>query len=53
MHKWIQDNPEFINEYPKSKFTIEAIDGSLRKDGDYASVKVYEITAAKAKKYLL
>jgi hypothetical protein len=51
LHQWITENEWVFAEYPKSKFGIEMIDGSLKK-GEVKYVKVYEISAAKAKKLL-
>ena len=54
LHEWIKENAEYVNEYPaKISFNIEVIDGSIDKYGDVNYLKVYSITAAKAKKYLL
>jgi len=52
LHKWIQDNEAFINEYPKSNFYIEVVNGSIDKKGNVVHTKVYSITAKKAKQYL-
>ena len=53
LHEWIKENKHVLNEYPKSKFTIDVIDGSFNKFGDYSSKVVYTISAAKAKKYII
>ena len=52
LHIWLQDNPDVIKMYPKAKFSIDVIDGSL-KNGEYVRKTVYSITASKAKKYVL
>lgn len=54
LHLYILDNKWIIEEYPKCKFKIMALDGSWCEKHDRpAEVKVYEISAAKAKKYLI
>jgi hypothetical protein len=52
LHEWIKENSWAVCEYPKCKFTIEMVDGSIEHD-QYASQVVYTISAAKAKKFLL
>ncbi len=52
LHQWIIDNPGVISDYPKCKFELYAIDGTVKGD-KHVVTKVYEISAAKAKKYLL
>lgn len=53
LHKWIKENEYILNEYPKCKFNIYAVDGSCDKFGEYVMKKVYTISATKAKKYLI
>lgn len=53
LHKWIQKNKGILKEYPKCKFELYAVDGSIDNHGDFIARKVYTITASKAKKYLL
>lgn len=55
LHEWIKDEVDsrFIKENPSCKFCIKVIDGKLNKWDEVVEVKVYEISAAKAKKYIL
>ena len=53
LHEWIIENSFIVKEYPKAIFSIEAIDGSFDKHGEVKYKVVYQISAAKAKKYLL
>lgn len=52
LHEWIQDNPTVVKDYPKCKFEIYLLDGTVTKDKSN-QVKVYSISASKAKKLLL
>lgn len=52
LHEWIEENKWCIEEYPKCKFIIEMIDGSLDKRRDIIYKNVYTISASKAKKLL-
>ena len=52
LHEWIENNENTLKEYPKCKFNIYMINGSLDKDGRKKYEKVYTITASKAKKLL-
>tara|TARA_R110000772_G_scaffold153261_1_gene264256 strand:- start:22797 stop:23138 length:342 start_codon:yes stop_codon:yes gene_type:complete len=52
IHQFIQLNDHLIQNFPKSKYNIYMIDGSLDKNGDTIYKKVYTISSAKAKKYL-
>ena len=51
LHEWIQDNPHVIKEYPKCKFDIFLLDGSMDRY-QTKQVKVYTISARKAKQLL-
>lgn len=53
LHNWIKLNDWAVLENPKCKFEIYSIDGTLDKWGETKRVKVYSISAAKAKKYIL
>ena len=54
LHEAIKANPHWVNENPDCNFTIYAMDGSWEDRHDQAKlVKVYEISAKKAKKYIL
>lgn len=53
LHEWIVEHPYIIDNYPKSKFVIEYMDGTISKNNDPLRVEVYSITARKAKKFLL
>ena len=48
LHNWLKENKEAITEYPKAKYTIYLLDGSLDKRGERKLEKVYEITTKKA-----
>lgn len=52
LHEWIIDNKNVLNEYPKCKFNIELIDGTINKYNGTKRKKVYTISANKAKKLL-
>ena len=47
LHKWIKENEYILNEYPKCKFNIYAVDGCNDKFGDYIMKKVYTISVKK------
>ncbi len=53
LHEWIEENPETLTDYPKCRFTLCLVDGSLNKSGDSRRQKVYTISARKAKKLLI
>jgi len=52
LHEWILDNKSIIEEYPKCKFDLYLIDGTIEHE-QAKEVKVYSISARKAKKLLL
>lgn len=52
LHQWILDNEWILTEYPKAKFGIGIIDGSVDKNGDAIKKQVYSISVAKAKRLL-
>lgn len=52
LHELIIEYKHLIEDYPKCKFEIEMIDGTI-KEGQVAFKKVYSISASKAKKFLL
>lgn len=51
LHEWIIDNEKILSLYPKCKFNIYLIDGTMGKYGKKEE-KVYTIRASKAKKLL-
>lgn len=53
LHEWIIDNKEILNDYPKAKFRIRIMDGTLDKYQDAIQKTVYTISASKAKKLLI
>ena len=53
LHQWIKENQWCIEESPKCKFEIYAVDGSVDKHGEAKWSKLYTISASKAKKYIL
>ena len=52
LHEWIKENDWVKKEYPKAKFNIYSVDGSLDKNGERLDKKVYTISASKAKKFI-
>lgn len=52
LHEWIQENAWCIDEYPKCKFELFKMTNRLDKHGDYIRVRLYSITANKAKMLL-
>ena len=52
LHEWIIDNKNILNEYPKCKFNISLVDGTIDKYNNKKEKKVYTISAIKAKKLL-
>ena len=52
LHEYIQENEYMIKEYPKTKYSIYMIDGTMNKYGEVNFKEVYSITTAKAKKLL-
>lgn len=54
LHEYlISDDGKWVVEtYPKAKFELYAYDGTVDKYGDAKSVRVYSISASKAKKYI-
>ncbi len=52
LHEFII-NDDMINEFPKAKWNIYLVDGSMNDYGDINRSKVYSISSAKAKKLLL
>lgn len=53
LHEWIRYNADVLTEYPKCKFTIFLLDGSVDKYGDPVHYPVYSITAKNCKRFLL
>lgn len=53
LHEWIKEADYLLKEHPKSKFSIYAVSGEMGKYDQPRQIKVYTISAAKAKKYLL
>lgn len=51
LHEWIIEGKDILNEYPKCKFNIYLVDGTMDKYGTKRK-KVYTISAVKAKKLL-
>ena len=52
LHEWLKENRDLLDEFPKSKFEIYVVDGTV-KGGEFVDKKVYSISASKAKKYLI
>lgn len=52
LHEWIVEHPEVIKDYPKSKFDILLVDGSVDRFDSTNQEKVYTISARKAKRLL-
>ena len=53
LHEYLKENEEWIvKEYPKTKYSILMVDGSVDKYGELKHTEVYSITTAKAKKLL-
>ena len=52
LHEWIKDHAQFVVENPKCKFIIQVINGVTKYD-DVVFTDVYEISASKAKKYII
>lgn len=53
LHEWIQENSWTVKEYPKCKFILAMVDGSLNKYEEVKEVTVYSISASKAKKLII
>ena len=54
LHAWIKNNPHVVNEFPKCKFNLYLINGTIdKKLCQRHEEKVYSISAKKAKKLLL
>jgi hypothetical protein len=52
LHQWIMDHPWLLKTYPKAKYHLYMIDGSLDKWGDVNYKKVYTITTSRAKQLI-
>lgn len=53
LHEWIVENKQVLEDWPKCKFEIRAVDGSYDKWEQVQDKVVYTITASKARKYLI
>ncbi len=49
LHDWIVKNAHVIDYYPKSRFTIFMMPGTVNKNGDSVQKVVYSLSAANAK----
>ncbi len=52
LHEWILENDGIAN-FPKAKWSIYLVDGSMNKYEEIKTDKVYSISSTKAKKLLL